>query len=324
VGTPIPNSDYDASLGGMIFDALRVSVDGEIGRRFARYVQEHRTDRWLIFSDYVLGQPQRPNDVFAFTVAAAGDYYTRLVQDFQASARRDFKDVKEVSEPMMRLLRDSRLFSFCFVVDPARILTRNVATIRGMFDRNIARLNRKPDRALREQNIRTLKALRSKADCPGFNVRLFDNIVLAATFAAYLTHLISATRRATRVGWFSDRDSITTAHEAFANYVYASNVVVFSERHLDGWGGPFLGVNAPTEEGGALWCDSLLRVPDHLAGTVSAWNFDQDTIPEAQKYRQVLVEGVASNPNVQLLRFVLKCENDLISAYSQSIAVTRR
>lgn len=153
---------------------------------------------------------------------------------------------------------------------------------------------------------------------------MFDNIVLAAAFAAYLTYLICATRRASQVGWFSDRDSITTAHEAFANHLYASNVIVFSQRHLNGWVGPFLGVNAPTEEGGTLWCDSLLRVPDHLAGMVSAWDFDQNTIPEARKYRQVLTGGIVSNSNVQLLRLVLKCENDHISAFSQLVAVTRK
>jgi hypothetical protein len=131
-------------------------------------------------------------------------------------------------------------------------------------------------------------------------------------------------RAASRVGWFSDRDSITTAHEAFANHPCASNVIVFSQRHLNGWVGPCLGVNAPTEEGGTLWCDSLLRVPDHLAGMVSAWDFDQNTIPEARKYQQVLTGGIASNSNVQLLRLVLKCENDHISAYSQSVAVTRK
>jgi hypothetical protein len=232
--------------------------------------------------------------------------------------------VKEVSEPMMRLLRDPRLFTFCFLLDPSRIVTRNVATIRGMLDRNIERLNGKPDRALRDRDIKTLKAIRSKAASQGFKVRLFDNIVLAATFAGFLTYLICAARRTTNVGWFSDRDSIITSHKAFAHHLYANNVIVFSERHFHGWPGPLLGVNGPVEEGGTLWCDPLLRIPDHIAGMVSAWNFEQGTIPEARKYQQVLTGGLACNPNVHLLRLILKCENDLISAYSQSIAVLRK
>jgi hypothetical protein len=221
-------------------------------------------------------------------------------------------------------LIDPRLFTFCFLIDPARIVTRNVAMIRGMFDRSIERLNGKPDRALRARDIKTLKAIRSKAASPGFKVRLFDNIVLAAAFAGFLTYLICAARRTDRVGWFSDRDSIITSHNAFAHHLYASNVFVFSQRHFNGWPGPLLGVNGPVEEGGTLWYDPILRVPDHIAGTVSAWNFEHNTLPEARKYRQVSMEGIVSNPNVQLLRLTLKCENDLISAYSQSIVVTRK
>jgi hypothetical protein len=317
-------ADPDPNLAGMVFDALRAGVDDEIDARFARYVRDHRTDRWLLFSDYVLGVKERPNDVFAFTVAAAGKYLPGLTQDFEANAKRDFKEVRNVGEPMMRLMRDSRLFTYCFVVDPKRILTRNVATIRGMFDRSIARLNAKPDRALYERDIKTLKAVRSKADSPRFSVRLFDNIVLAAAFAGFLTYLICATRRASRVGWFSDRDSIITSHKAFAHHLYAGNVTAFSQRFLDGWVGPSLGVNGPIEEGGTLWCDSFLRVPDYLAGTLSAWNLGENTIPEARKYRQVGSDGIASNPNVQVLRLILKCENNLISAFSQPFAVTRK
>jgi hypothetical protein len=316
--------DSDPNIGSMIFDALRVGVSGEVAARFEAYIHAHRTDRWLLFSDYVLNHPGRPNDAFVFTVAPAGDYLTPVIQQAQANAKRDFKDVKEISEPMMALLCDPRFFTVCFLVDPSRVVTRNVATIRGMFDRSIERLYAKPDRELRERDIKTLKAVRVKAASPGFNVRLFDNIVLAAAFAGFLTYLICATRRATRVGWFSDRDSIITSHRAFAHYLYAGNVIAFSERHLKGWTGPQLGVNGPVEEGGSLWCDPLLRIPDYLAGMVSAWNFEQGSIPDVRKYRQVLTDGIASNPNVQLLRLILKCENDMISAYSQSIAVTRK
>jgi hypothetical protein len=320
----VPADDPDANLGSMIFDALRASVDGEIGTRFARYVRKHHTDRWLIFSDYVLGQRGRPNDVFAFTVAAAGDYFTSLFNEVEASARRDFKDAKEISEPMIRLLHDSRLFSFCFIADPKKTVTRNAPTIRGMFDRSIARLSEKPDSHLRGRDIKRLKALRTKAASPGFNVRLFDNIVLAAALAGFVTYLICDTRRASRVGWFSDRDSITTAYDAFAHYLYASNVIVFSQRHLNGWVGPFLGVGGMVENDETPWCDAFVRVPDHLAGIVSALDFEGDAIPEPRKYRQVLIDGIASNANVQLLRLLIKCENDRISASAQPIAVTRK
>lgn len=322
--TPTPDLDADANIGSMIFEALDVAVGGEIQSRFERYVQAHVTDRWLIFSDYVLGQRQRPNDVFAFTLIPGGDYFAGAMRAFEAKAKRDFKDVKSVSEPMMELLRDPRLFSFCFVVDPSRRVTQSAAKICSMLDRSIERLRSKPDRELRERDIKTLRAVRVKAASQGFNVRLFDNIALSAAFSAFLTVLVCRTRMATRVGWFSDRDSIVSAHRAFAYYLYAANVVVFSQRKLNSWPGPLLGVNAPVELGGRLWCEAAIRVPDHLAGVVSAWDFAQNTIPEAHKYRQVLLDGIADNPNIQLMHLIVKSDNDLISARAQPIPVKRR
>jgi hypothetical protein len=69
-----------------------------------------------------------------------------------------------------------------------------------------------------------MKAMRRKAAAKGFNVRLFDNIIVAATLAGFISYLICKTRRAARIGWFSDRDSITAAHEAFAHHLYAARV----------------------------------------------------------------------------------------------------
>jgi hypothetical protein len=205
-----------------------------------------------------LQHPGRPNDAFIFTVLPAGDYLPALMADFQSIAKKAFKDIQKVSEPMLRLLSDKRLFTFCFVIDPARVITRDVSTVQGMLDRNIARLNAKPDASVRGENIKKLKAVRRKATAEGFNVRLFDNIIVAATLAGFISYLICKFRRAAPIGWFSDRDSITAAHEAFAHP------------------GPMLGVNAPVAH------------------------------------------------NVQVLRLVFRIENELLSVFSQSIAVTRR
>ena len=222
---------------------------------------------------------------------------------------------------MLRLLADTRLFTFCFVVDPARVLTRNVRTIRDMLDRSIGRLERRPDRALRDSEINTLTRLRRKANSQRFNVRLFDNIVLAAAFAAFLTYLLCSYRSVTRVGWFSDRDSISNAYERFAQYLYASNVVTLSQRHLQGSPGPMLGVNGVVPPGGRPWCDAFVRAPDYFAGTVSAWHFDMNLIADTEKHREVVVDAIAGNPNVEVIRLQTKLEYELITAFAQSINI---
>lgn len=168
------------------------------------------------------------------------------------------------------------------------------------------------------------KALRRKAESPGFNIRLLDNMILAAALAAFATYLICRSRIVTRAGWFSDRDNITAAHDAFAHHLYAVNVAQFSETLQPGWHGPDLGVNAPSHSG-EFWSDPFLRVPDHFAGLLSAWGFEQDTIPaKPAKYRQVLEGGIASHPNVHVMRLFFRHQNDLISAQVQGLEITRR
>jgi hypothetical protein len=314
----------DATISGLIFDAMYAHVAGPIGKVFTEYVDRHRTDKWLLFSDYVLGDRNRPNEVIALTVVPGGDYWASLLRDFRKIAKSDFKNVRTVSSSMIELLSDPRLFSFCWLLEPRRALTRNVAVVRGMLDRDIARVNGRPDVALRTNELGRLKALRRKAESPGFNIRLFDNMLIAAALAAFVTYLICRSRRATRVGWFSDRDSITVAHDAFAHHLYAINVAQFSGKLQPEWRGPDLGVNAPSQTG-EFWSDPFLRVPDHFAGLLSAWDFEQDTIPaKPGKYRQVLEEGVASHPNVYVMRLFFRHRNDLVSAEVQSLGIARR
>jgi hypothetical protein len=311
------------SIGMAIFDALRTQFTSEFASAFARFVTSHHTDRWLLFSDYVLSAPGRPNDVFAFTILPAGVYLESLTSDFQAFARRDFKDIKTVDERMLTLLSDPRAFTFSFLLDPERTVTRGAASLRGMLDRSIARLRAKRDAEARAGDISRLVLVRRKAASRGFNVKLLDNIILAAAFASFLTVCICDYRRAGRVGWFSDRDDITTAHGAFADFLFAGNVVAFSEKRFGGWSGPLLGLNGPVPPGEQLWCDAFLRVPDYFAGTLSAWDFEQGTLLDTHpKYRQVVEGAIAGRPNVRVQRLVFKHEGDRIAPFAQTIAIT--
>ena len=65
-------------------------------------------------------------------------------------------------------------------------------------------------------------------------------------------------------------------------------------------GPSILGLCGPTE-GGPLWCDPQVRVPDHFAGTVSGWDIERETLLKAPKYLQVLMNAIAGRPNVAML-----------------------
>jgi hypothetical protein len=316
--------NQQATIGSLLFDAMHAHMEGPVGKVFSNYVWSHRTDKWMLFSDYVFGDRNRPNDVIALTVAPAGDYWTQLLKDFEQTARADFKSIRSVSSSMLGLLSDRRLFSFCWILDPKRALTRNVGAVRRMLDRDIARVKATPDVALRTNELRRLKSIRRKAESPGFNIRLFDNMIVAAALAAFVTYLICRSRNVTLVGWFSDRDNITVAHDALAHHLYSVYVSQFCAKLKIGWQGPKLGVNAISREG-EFWSDPFLRVPDHFAGFLAAWDLANDAIPAAPlKYRQVLEDGIASRPNVHVMRLFFRHAADSVVAEVQGLAITRK
>jgi hypothetical protein len=70
-------TNEEATIGSLIFDAMRTHMVGLIGKMFANYVRRHRAEKRLLFSHYVIRDRNRPNKVIALTVAPAGDYWTR-------------------------------------------------------------------------------------------------------------------------------------------------------------------------------------------------------------------------------------------------------
>ena len=51
------------------------------------------------------------------------------------------------------------------------------------------------------------------------------------------------------------------------------------------------------------WFDDLVRVPDHIAGAVAAWDIDNNRLAASpKKYSDVLRQMFADNPNFALVR----------------------
>jgi len=72
---------------------------------------------------------------------------------------------------------------------------------------------------------------------------------------------------------------------------------------MNGWRGPELGLNGPVEEGRSLWCEANLRVPDHFAGMVLAWDIVKNALRAIPlEYAQVLYHAICDRPNVCLVQ----------------------
>lgn len=101
------------------------------------------------------------------------------------------------------------------------------------------------------------------------------------------------------VGWFPDRDNITTAYDRIADYMFSVNLSAFCQRHgidarqiMTVIGTPDLKqVNSDQ-----MWFDELIRIPDFLAGPLAGWDYRKNLVTGRQKYIEILQGVVADNP----------------------------
>lgn len=295
-----------AELASTIFHNIRSEIDSVvttsgIEMHFRQYVERYRTARWGIFSDYVIGDRDRPSDVLVFTVAPLGLHLRGLFDLALKKSTPDLKDVKVIPGQMHGILSDARFYSFCFSLKKGDSLP---------FDRNVI------DNGLREL-VRTLRAqggnsatfaknfseVLSKVRANSFSAKLFSDIVLTASIVSYLVCLISrmCLVRPDRIGWFSDRDKITSAYGELVKHLIALEVPAICSANFGGWRGPVVGVNA--QQTRELWCDGILRVPDYLAGTLSVLCFDRETISnDANKFVDMLQNVIAGQRSIRVFR----------------------
>lgn len=289
-----------------IFHQIRSQIDSVVTgsgteAHFREYVERYHTTRWGIFSDYVIGDRDRPSDAFVFTVVPFGAHLPGLFELALEKTTPDLKNVKAIPGQMHAILADARFYSFCFSLRKGDRLPFDRQQIEGAM--------RDMVRALQEQGgngvrfAKNFSEVLSKVRANSFSTKLFSDVAFTTSIVSYLICLISrsAPTRPDRIGWFSDRDRITTAYGELVKHLIALEVPAACNEMFDGWLGPTIGVNE--QQAGELWCDGILRVPDYLAGTLSILCFDSETMStDADKFVDILQNVMAGQRSIRVFR----------------------
>lgn len=305
--------------------SLQKTFSKELDARFTEFVRRYQTKKWTIYSDYVLGDKTRPNDTYVFSVMPAGDYLDGLTETILQSAHFDLKDTREISEEMFALLRDPRIFSLCFIIEKPGLLPTDQKPRRKLLENTLSLTEKWENASEMGPVIHKFRGLVQKSKANSFNGRVLDQMFAATVLAAFVTYLLCKNCDAELIGWFSDRDSITTSHQRIANDMFAINVNTFIERYLEGMKIPKLACNDIPEEGGRMWCDAHLRVPDHFAGAISVWKLAEGaTVSVSAKYGTLITRALADNPQVMVVRIKTLSDDSTYSVASSQVLFSTR
>jgi hypothetical protein len=254
---------------------------------------------WVIASDYVIGAKSRYRDTFCYTIYP-GDELPHILAEIKMKIPNDLKNTSHINDNMIECLRSSRRFSFCFIVRRGQKFWDNVNDIRSSLDTTIEMLKGRENLA---NQIAILKRLRQTASAKNFNYKLFSDITLASLFAAvtamFITKLLSDPRT---IFWFSDRDKIITSHNHVADDLLTMHFYQACHEHGVRYDSVKLGVGDMSV---AAWYDDLIRVPDFLAGALSAFDYDNRNVC-TQKHLDLLTKVIADARNIATIETEVK------------------
>jgi len=313
--------DQSESLARVVIEGIVPAVK-EMLPCLTEYLDRYPTDRWLLFSDYVLNNSDRYHDVYAFTLTPGGKYWDTVARDCQANSRRDFKRVRAIDSAMLSLLRDDRFFTVCIAIKKPGLLTKDRSLLGQIVDRSVLKIEQDRSTGASAERLMKMKYLQSETKKKQFNVKLLNYSILASTFAGYLTYLVASYWRAIRFGWFSDRDALIDANDAIAHSFYATAVAANCYHGCSGWTGPSLGGNPAPALEGTPWSDPFTRIPDHFAGAIAGWDFDQNMLLVGEKYLVMLRDAIAESPRVHVISLHLQASDAGLQGLSRLVQST--
>lgn len=277
------------------FDVLSADFDA--------YVKKNDTDRWLVFSDYVLRNKQRKTSTIAFTVVPGGNHFESNIRKVASAAKSDFKSIGIVTDEMLELLGNGSFYTFCFVAVQDQL--PQFATIdnaRAFIDAAAASLKKSLDVRGHAAAYQSFRALQQEALSKSFNFRLLGDILFISTLAAFIALQLGRRTKVDRFAWCSDRDKLVEAYEGFAYTFLAIAVSEYWQEIERGSSGPMLGANPPHLCTDRAWFDCMTRIPDYFAGAVAGWGLSHELDGLPLKYRQVLGAAAEAQSTMRIIR----------------------
>jgi len=267
----------------------------------AYFERLHEFSNWVIVSDYSIGSVGEPNDVAAFTVMPRVGSLVELDREVGICLRGDLKQVRGISDLAIGCLRCDLFYTFAFVMPRERCLfsqqkpeaeaAAQLAAVRGTLEYYEGTLQGELQNSeLVKALVRKLRLLEPRVRNRSANLKLLRDISLVPSLAACIVSIVQEFAAAAEVGWLSDRDNIVRAYDELAYEIFVlSHSWLAEQRGQNGKNTHLVFANPPDVKGKRIWYDSLVRIPDYVAGALANYDLIEDSITRL-KVERIITE----------------------------------
>jgi hypothetical protein len=291
-------------------ETFMATFDKSAVELFRRWLAAHpHATKWVIGADFALRDNSRPGDCFAFAIMPFDVHFTEHAARVEANLPRDLKDSRSLSSESAAWLRDPQAFHIVVPINR----DRKVYAAPGLSAVDVAReslgatLRQMIELERGETFIGPFRKAVQKARANSFNVGLFTDLTLLSLLLPIMTVLIARERRSEVIGWFCDRDSMTSWCDGLAWNLARENLRGLQqklgiEREC---GEPVIAVPDRSSGTETMWFDHYIRNADWLAGTLAAWDRANNDLP-SEKYVRVVEDVIADSENAVFMPVTIR------------------
>ncbi len=291
-------------LDGLV-EQLFESFEKSAAELFRQFIKANRAvKKWIIAADYCLDDQTHPNDSFVFSIIPYDDWLDGLKEEIKGVLPRDIKDTKNLAPATTKFLASSRRFHIGVLVNRDRsVFIKEPGKTRLDIARESIELTYQHlvNAGRSRENLRAVKKLREQSRRKSFNVSLLSDVYLLALLFAFVSIVLAREVDLQMLGWFSDPDNMTTWCDQVLWTCATENLHGLADKY-----GVKLrkGAHAIAVPGKRdHWFDEFVRISDHIAGLLAAWDFKTNQVPgNGDKYIRLAEDVAADSKNMSILK----------------------
>lgn len=280
-------SDGSEELGFSVhwfLDSFNQTFYKSCRKDFECFVKDHsNVEKWMIFSDYAMYDKSKKNDVITFSLVPYILEFDKYANVLRKLAPNDLKSVRKVNSEFIDFLENAPIFTISVVLDRKRKLhSDEVGYHSKRFEMMIAQLEKwcvtTPEGKDHYVDlIKKIKVLLQEVRKKGANLKIFRDIDILSSLAAYILFEITKLTKIETIGWFSDRDSLLSYKASkikspiIFDIVHHLYFLFCNSENIDSKNKLMLGVPESNEDG-SVWYDPFNRVPDLFAGALADYD----------------------------------------------------
>ncbi|HHN4441053.1 hypothetical protein [Klebsiella michiganensis] len=246
--------------------------------------------KWMLSSDYAFYGQNKKNDVVTFSLFPHLVNFKRMVECIELMAPTDIKHARTVSDEFISFLKEGPVFNISIILERGRRMYSDEVGYFSyrlesmiLYFKNLCELYPE-NKEYYESRLLKIKQAKNTLNNKSTNLKLFRDIEIVASLAAYILAEVRFTANPEIITWLSDRDSMLTyRNKSIGDFMFECVNDIYNMFCLSNMVEPY-GRTAfvKPEVEGELFYDSLVRVPDYIAGALSDFDFETQKTTHAK------------------------------------------